>query len=157
MNGWQPAWRSTGVRLDGCVEDGLGLWRAWSATDPDRYRVGECAAKWRGFDAEGGRTLGTFFWLAKRYGWRGCRRRGRRTGKRSNRLHPLLNARQAAILDILTALATPGKSGKVDHNGPSPGAGRSFRLLPRDDSAGFQTSEGLRICADRGSENRSGG
>jgi len=28
-----------------CVEDGLGQWRAWSATDPARYKVGECAAK----------------------------------------------------------------------------------------------------------------
>ena len=57
----------------GCVGDGLGLWRDWSATDPDRYKVGECAAKWRGFDAEGGLTLGSLFWLAKRYGWKGCR------------------------------------------------------------------------------------
>ena len=111
-------WLAVGMELHwgesySCVEDGLELWRAWSATDPDRYRVGECAAKWRGFDAEGGRTLGSLFWLAKRYGWRGCRRRGRRTGKRSRRPHPLLNARQVAILDMLTALAEPEKSGKL--------------------------------------------
>jgi len=97
----------------GCVEDGLELWRAWSATDPARYKVGECAAKWRGFDAEGGLTLGSFFRLAKQYGRKGWRRRGRRTGKKQSRPHPLLNARQAAILDILTALATPGKSGRL--------------------------------------------
>ncbi|MDE0200202.1 MAG: PriCT-2 domain-containing protein [Caldilineaceae bacterium] len=97
----------------GCVGDGLGLWRDWSATDPDRYKVGECAAKWRGFDAEGGLTLGSLFWLAKRYGWKGCRRRGRRTGEKREQGHPLLNARQVAILDMLTALATPGKSGRL--------------------------------------------
>ena len=108
-------WLAAGMALhcgeaDGCIDDGLGLWRAWSETDPDRYRVGECAAKWRGFDAEGGRTLGTLFWLAKRYGWRGC---WRLTGKRRSRPHPLLNARQVALLDMLTALATPGKSGRL--------------------------------------------
>ena len=108
-------WLAAGMALHcgaagGCIEDGLGLWRAWSATDPARYRVGECAAKWRGFDAEGGRTLGSLFWLAKRYGWRGCRRR---TGRRSSRPHPLLNARQTAMHDMLTALAKPGKSGRL--------------------------------------------
>ena len=97
----------------GCVEDGLELWRAWSATDPDRYKVGECAAKWRDFDAEGGLTLGSFFWLAKRYGWRGCRRRGQRAGESSSRPHPHLNARQVKIHNILTALAEPGKSGRL--------------------------------------------
>jgi len=112
------AWLMVGMALHwgeayGCVEDGLELWRAWSATDPARYKVGECAAKWRGFDAEGGLTLGSFFRLAKQYGWKGWRRRGRRTGKKQSRPHPLLNARQAAILDILTALATPGKSGRL--------------------------------------------
>ena len=111
-------WLAVGMALHwaeilGYIEDGLGLWRAWSKTDPARYKVGECEAKWRGFDAEGGRTLGSLFWLAKRYGWRGCGRRGQRTGKRSSRPHPLLNARQVAILDMLTALATPGKSGRL--------------------------------------------
>ena len=138
-------WLAVGMALHwgeayGCVEDGLGLWRAWSATDPDRYKVGECAAKWRGFDAEGGLTLGSFFWLAKRYGWRGCRRRGQRAGKRSSRPHPLLNARQVKV-----------------HNTSSSDAGRSSQLLPRDDSAGFRSSEEVRICADRGPEDRSGG
>ncbi len=111
-------WLAAGMALhcgeaDGCVEDGLELWRAWSATDPDRYKVGECAAKWRGFDAEGGLTLGSFFWLAKRYGWRGCRRRGQRAGESSSRPHPHLNARQVKIHNILTALAEPGKSGRL--------------------------------------------
>ena len=111
-------WLAVGMALHwgeayGCVEDGLGLWRAWSETDPDRYKVGECAAKWRGFDADGGLTLGSLIRLAKQHGWKSFRRRGRRTGKRRSRPHPRLNARQVAILDILTALATPGKSGRL--------------------------------------------
>ena len=97
----------------GCIEDGLELWRAWSATDPDRYKIGECAAKWRGFDAEGGLTLGSFFRLAKQHGWKGCRRRGRRTGAKRDQGHPLLNARQVEIHNILTAIARPGKSGRL--------------------------------------------
>ena len=111
-------WLAVGMELHwgeayGCVEDGLELWRAWSATDQDRYKDGECAAKWRGFDAEGGLTLGSLFWLAKRYGWKGCRRRGRRTGEKRDRGHPLLNARQVEMHKILTAIARPGKSGRL--------------------------------------------
>ena len=141
----------------GCIDDGLGLWRAWSETDPTRYKVGECEAKWRGFDAEGGRTLGTLFWLAKRYGWRGCWQRGRRTGKSSSRPHPLLNTRQMKIHDILTAIAEPGKSGRLTvsvlHQTLADHFGRCRETIAR----GFQTSEGLRICADRGPEDRTGG
>ena len=112
------AWVAVGMALHwgeahGCIEDGLELWRAWSETDPDRYKVGECAAKWRGFDAEGGLTLGSLFWLAKRYGWKGWRRRGRRTGEKRAQGHPLLNERQVEIHDILTAIARPGKSGRL--------------------------------------------
>lgn len=111
-------WLAVGMALHwgeayGCVEDGLELWRAWSATDPARYKVGECAAKWRGFDAEGGLTLRTLFWQAKQYGWKGCRRRGRRTGAKRDQGHPLLNARQVEIHNILTAIARPGKSGRL--------------------------------------------
>lgn len=112
------AWLKVGMALHwaeaySCVEDGLELWRAWSATDPARYKVGECAAKWQGFDAEGGLTLGSLFWLAKRYGWKGCRRRGRRTGEKRDRGRPLLNARQVEIHKILTSIARPGKSGRL--------------------------------------------
>lgn len=111
-------WLAVGMALHwgevyGCVEDGLELWHAWSATDPARYKVGECAAKWRGFDAEGGLTLGSLFWLAERYGWKGCRRRGRRTGEKRDRGHPLLNARQVEMHKILTAIARPGKRGRL--------------------------------------------
>lgn len=111
-------WLMVGMALHwgeayGCIEDGLGLWRAWSKTDPARYKVGECEAKWRGFDAEGGLTLGSLIRLAKQHGWKSCRRRGRRTDKRRRRPHPHLNERQRQTHDMLTALATPGKSGRL--------------------------------------------
>ena len=154
-------WLAAGMALHwgeacGCVEDGLGLWRAWSATDPDRYRVGECAAKWRGFDAEGGRTLGTLFWLAKRYGWRGCRQRGRRTGKSSSRPHPLLNTRQMKIHDILTAIAEPGKSGRLTvsvlHQTLADHFGRCRETIARDfkhlKACGYVRTVGQRIVRE---------
>ena len=53
----------------GCIEHGLRMWTEWSATDPARFRFGECAAKWRGFDADKGRTLGTMFEIAKQHGF----------------------------------------------------------------------------------------
>ena len=141
----------------GCIGDGLELWRDWSATDPDRYKVGECAAKWRGFDAEGGLTLGSLFWLAKRYGWKGCRRRGRRTWREARAGAPAFECAPGGNTRHADRPCHTGEKRKADHNGPSAGAGRSFRLLPRDDSAGLQTSEGLRICADRRPADYSGG
>ena len=111
-------WLAVGMTLhwgdaQSCIDDGLGLWRAWSATDPDRYKVGECAAKWSGFDVNGGRTLGTLFRLAKLNGWKGCRRRERRVGKKRIQPQPPLNARQLKTHDILTTIAKPGKSGRL--------------------------------------------
>ena len=111
-------WLAAGMALHwgeakGCIDDGLKLWIDWSRTDPDRYKEGECAAKWRGFNADGGRTLGTLFWLAKRYGWKGYRRRRRQPDKKPLQPPPLLNARQLEIHNILTALAKPGKSGRL--------------------------------------------
>ncbi len=97
----------------GCVDDGRELWREWSATDPARYKVGECAAKWRGFDPDGGITLGTLFWLAKRHGWKV--RRGPRLSKpkADEWDHPHLNRRQCETHSILSAIAKPGKGGRL--------------------------------------------
>ena len=97
------------------VEDGLRIWMEWSATDPRRFRFGECAYKWRGFDAEKmprRRTLATLFWLAKQHGWQ-----RRRDGQRQQRpaaaahAHPHLNARQLETHSILAAIAK-GRPGR---------------------------------------------
>ncbi len=97
----------------GCVDDGLELWREWSATDPARYRAGECAAMWRGFDPDGGRTLATLFWLAKRHGWKAWRRPGPSKPKADAWDHPHLNRRQCETHRILSAIAKPGKGGRL--------------------------------------------
>ena len=100
---------------NGCVRDGLELWRAWSETDAARYRPGECACKWQGFDAEKTPrriTLATLFWLANQHGWQGWRRPQARRPRRA-RPHPHLNDRQLQLHDDLTALASPGKSGRL--------------------------------------------
>ena len=110
-------WIAVGMALHwgdyyGCVDDGLALWRRWSATDPARYKVGECAAKWRGFDPDGGRTLGTLFWLAEQYGWKGWRRPRFSKPKADEWDHPHLNRRQVETHSIMSAIAKPGKGGK---------------------------------------------
>ena len=97
----------------GCVDDGLELWRSWSATDPARYKAGECAAKWRGFHPDGGRTLGTLFWLAMRHGWKARRGPGPSKPKADEWDHPHLNRRQCETHSILSAIAKPGKGGRL--------------------------------------------
>ena len=100
---------------NGCVRDGLELWRAWSEKDRARYRPGECAYKWRTFDAgkqPRRRTLATLFWLADQHGWQGWRRPQARQPAAA-RAHPHLNARQLQLHSDLTALAAPGKSGRL--------------------------------------------
>ena len=107
-------WIAVGMALHwavhyGCLNNGLELWRRWSATDPARYKIGECAAKWRGFDPDGGRTLGTLFWLAELHGWKGWRRPKPKTVEWD---HPHLNRRQVETHSIMSAIAKPGKGGK---------------------------------------------
>lgn len=97
----------------GCVDDGLELWREWSATDPARYKTGECAAKWRGFDPDGGRTLGTLFWLAKQYGWTARRGPGPSKPKADEWDHRDLNRRQYETHIMLLSLAKEGKAGRL--------------------------------------------
>ena len=84
------------------------MWTRWSATDPDRYRFGECAAKWHTFDPDGGRTLGILFWLADQHGWKGWRATGRQDaqGPPIDRWqHPDLNRRQSCLHGVLSAIA----------------------------------------------------
>ena len=111
-------WLAVGMALHcgehyGCVDDGLELWRSWSETDPARYKVGECAAKWRGFDPDGGRTLGTLFWLAKQHGWKGWRGLRLSKPKVDHWDHPHLNRRQFETHSIMSAIAKPGKGGRL--------------------------------------------
>lgn len=80
------------AEVEGCIENGLTIWRDWSATDPGRFRRGECEAKWRGFDAGKGRSLGTLFWIARQYGFRVAGRRRLDTAEMP--AHPHLNERQ---------------------------------------------------------------
>lgn len=46
----------------------LGAWDSWSSGDPNRYKPGECEAKWAGFSPNGV-GLGTLIEIAKRYGY----------------------------------------------------------------------------------------
>ena len=107
-------WLAVGMALHageymGALEGGLELWREWSASDPRRYKEGECAYKWGGFDGEGGIRFGTLFWLAKRCGWQSERWRRRRVGakKRPERsaTYAGLNERQEGTLSWLYARA----------------------------------------------------
>lgn len=48
------------------------MWETWSASDPSRYKEGECAKKWDGFTSEnvtGRRTGATIVDMAKNYGY----------------------------------------------------------------------------------------
>ena len=88
----------------GCIEHGLRMWTEWSATDPARFRWGECAAKWRGFDADKGRTLGTLFEIAKQHGfvvWRQTNPEPVRPPQPGR----VLNERQAAMHNLQYAQA----------------------------------------------------
>ena len=62
-------WITVGMALK---EGGIGVevWDAWSATDPARYRQGECQKKWDSFRGAGKPvTLGTLFHMAQERGW----------------------------------------------------------------------------------------
>lgn len=47
---------------------GQRLWDDWSATDPDRYKAGDCERKWAGFGIDG-KGIGTVFYLFQQAGW----------------------------------------------------------------------------------------
>lgn len=67
-------WLAVGMALkhEGCAESD---WDQWSQRDPARYRPGDCARKWQGFNgASNPVTGGTLAEFAKRAGWRPERR-----------------------------------------------------------------------------------
>jgi putative DNA primase/helicase len=47
---------------------GFEIWDAWSSTGT-KYHAGEMQSQWRSFQAEGGITAGTLFYLAGQHGW----------------------------------------------------------------------------------------
>jgi hypothetical protein len=61
-------WLAVGMALRSLGEQWLSVWDEWSAQGA-KYRPGECERKWRGFSTTSGITLGTLFWLGKKYGW----------------------------------------------------------------------------------------
>ena len=96
----------------GRVRDGLRMWTEWSATDPARFRFGECGLKWRGFDADRGRTLGTLFNIAKQHGfevWRQSSIRRVRPPKPDG----VLNDRQQSLHDLVYSQARSDRRGGV--------------------------------------------
>ena len=150
-------WLKVGMALhwgdhNGCLDDGLELWRRWSATDPARYKVGECAAKWRGFDPDGGLTLGTLFWLAERYGWKGWRRprfskpKGGRMGSSIPEQAPIRNAQHHV------GHCKGGEQREAYRLGAAEDAGRSSRLQPQDHHTRYHPHAAVRLSAGRGAE-----
>ena len=63
-------WTNVGAALH---HEGLpcGIWDEWSATDPARYKPGECERKWKTFGRYGGTdvTMGTVYHMAQEFGW----------------------------------------------------------------------------------------
>ena len=63
-------WLHAGMALhaEGC---GCEAWDEWSRRDPDRYRPGECEAKWRGFGHGASEVKGgTLVQMARDAGWK---------------------------------------------------------------------------------------
>ena len=98
----------------GRIEDGLGMWVEYSKTDPARYVEGECAAKWRGFDPDGGITARSIYALAKHYGYRSGIRRRKAKHKWGQSDDPELNGRQQQMLDYWFSQAKQERASRKD-------------------------------------------
>jgi hypothetical protein len=63
-------WVRVGMSIHSQMSDstGLELWNTWSKRG-DRYKLGECEARWGGFDSDGKSRAGTVCFLAKEGGW----------------------------------------------------------------------------------------
>lgn len=63
-------WCNVGMALH---NEGLpcSLWEEWSATDPKRYKAGECFRKWETFGKYNGdiATMGSVYHMAQEFGW----------------------------------------------------------------------------------------
>lgn len=71
-------WYQVGMALQGLgwersdgSDIGFTIWDEWSQLCPDKYALGTCEEKWRGFarTARGEITLGTIYHLAAQHGW----------------------------------------------------------------------------------------
>ena len=63
-------WIAVGMSLKSELgDDGLGTWEKWSQAS-DKFQVGACDKKWRGFTREGRVTLGTLYHLACEGGYK---------------------------------------------------------------------------------------
>lgn len=49
--------------------DGLQIWDDWSSQDSARWKPGDCASRWAGFD-QVRVTIGTLIWMAQKHGWK---------------------------------------------------------------------------------------
>jgi len=61
-------WLTIGMSLSTLGDSWLHAWDAWSGQG-DKYRAGECGAKWKSFRGSGV-GLGSFFHVAKSHGWK---------------------------------------------------------------------------------------
>lgn len=61
-------WIMIGQVLHGIDESLLNEWDEWSKQS-DKYKENECLNRWRSFDRDGGRTIGSLLHVAKEYGW----------------------------------------------------------------------------------------
>lgn len=62
-------WIAVGMILKNNGND-CADWIAWSSTDTERFKVGECERKWAGFQDNGGLTIATLHYFAKNlYGY----------------------------------------------------------------------------------------
>ena len=63
-------WLRVGQSVNTQIPDeaGLQLWDEWSSKGK-RYKNGECATRWRGFNPDGPIRAGTLFFIAKEAGW----------------------------------------------------------------------------------------
>lgn len=107
----------------------LAEWEAWSRQDATGFDEGECARRWKSFDAEGNVTARTLFGMAHENGWHGNGERARIAPRKPRKPLDLSPERQLrACLEalfkpdehvcIVTGATWDGKRGKWRPSGP---------------------------------------
>ncbi len=60
------SWLHVGMALKNWdAIEGLALWDKWSQGCTEKYKQGDCAYKWKGFEVDGGITLGSLVYMAQ--------------------------------------------------------------------------------------------